>query len=166
MKQHSSVVTTLALVLLSIGAGPALAQTAKDLVGTWVPTSISNTRPDGTKIQPYGPNPKGVLMFDSNGRFSFLLSRPERPKFAANNRTQGTPEENKTTVAGSIAYTGTYGVTDGGKTLIFQIEASTYPNAEGAQQKRSFTITGDELKYTNQMTTTGNQAETVWKRVK
>ena len=40
------------------------------------------------------------------------------------------------------------------------------PNAEGVDQKRSITLTGDELKYTNQITTTGNRAEAVWKRVK
>lgn len=142
----------------------ASAQTAQDLVGTWAWVSVDVTGQDGVKRQPFGPTPKGFVMFDSNGRFGYLLTSPGRSKFASNNRDQGTPEENKATVQGSLAYTGTYSVTD--KTLILSIEASTYPNAEGAQQKRTITLTGDEMKWENPVTTTGGTAVAVFKRVK
>ena len=79
-------------------------------------------------------------------------------------QTRTTPEENKATVQGSLAYTGTYSVSD--KTLTLSIEASTYPNAEGAQQKRTITLTGDEMKWENPVTTTGGTAVAVFKRVK
>ncbi len=151
------------LIGVALHAGDALAQTAKDLVGTWEWVSLNVTR-DGTKSQPMGANPKGFIIFDSNGRFAYLLSRPGRAKFAAKNREQGTPDENKATVAGSLGYSGTYSVSD--KTLIFKIEASTYPNVEGDEQKRSFTLTGDELKYTNLAPTAGGTAEAVLRRVK
>ena len=36
----------------------AVAQSAKDLVGTWTIVSA----------EAFGPNPKGVLIFDTNGR--------------------------------------------------------------------------------------------------
>ena len=157
-----------AMLLLMLGialhAGDALGQTAKDLVGTWTWVSVDVMRPDGTKVQPFGPTPKGFIVFDPNGRFAYLLTRPGRAKFAANNREQGTPEENQATVQGSLGYSGTYSVID--KTLIFTIEASTYPNAEGTEQKRSFTLMGDELKWTNPAPTTGGTAEAVLKRVK
>jgi Lipocalin-like domain len=158
--------TTMSLLMLGVAlyVGDALGQTAKDLVGTWTWVSVDNTRPDGTKVQPFGPTPKGFLIFDTNGRFAYLLTRPGRAKFAANNREQGTPEENQATVQGSLGYSGTYSVID--KTLIFTIEASTYPNAEGTEQKRSFTLMGDELKWTNPAPTTGGTAEAVLKRVK
>jgi lipocalin-like protein len=55
---------------------------------------------------------QGFVIFDSNDRFSYLLARPGRAKFAANSRDKGTPEENKATVEGSLAYSGTYSVTD------------------------------------------------------
>jgi lipocalin-like protein len=58
---------------------------------------------------------------------------------------------------GSIAYSGTYAVS--GKTLIFNVEASTYPNAEGTQQKRTITVTADELRYFNPSPTMGGTAE-------
>jgi len=142
----------------------AVGQTAKGLVGTWAWVSVDTTAPDGTKAQPFGPTPAGFVIFDSNGRFAYLLSRPGRAKFAANNRGKGTPEENKATVQGSLGYSGTYSVS--GTTLIFKIEASTYPNEEGNEQKRSITLTANELKWTNPTITTGGTAQTVLKRVK
>ena len=158
-----SMLTATTMALLALPTGGAVGQTAKDLVGTWEWVSLNLTR-DGTKSQPFGANPKGYIIFDSNGRFAYLLSQPGRAKFAANNREQGTPDENKATVAGSLGYSGTYSVSD--KTLIFKIEASTYPNAVGDEQKRSFTLTGDELKYTNPTPTAGGTAEAVLRRVK
>jgi hypothetical protein len=160
-----SVMTALGL---AVPSGYALGQTPKDLVGTWTWASVDIIRADGTKTQPFGANPKGYVIFDSNGRFAYLLTRPDRPKFAANNREQGTPEENKASVSGVLAYSGRYSVSDGGKTLIFHIEASSYPNAEGVDQKRSITLTEDELKWTNLAPTVagGGTAHTVLRRVK
>ncbi len=152
--------TAISLLILGVAFG----QTAKDLVGTWTWVSADVVRPDGTKVQPFGPNPKGLIIFDANGHFAYLLTRPGRPKFAANNRDEGTPEENQATVQGSLGYSGTYSVSD--KTLIFKIEAATYPNAEGTEQKRLFTLMGDELKWTNPAPTVGGTAETVLRRVK
>jgi len=163
-----NVLSTSAMTLLGLAMSSsyALGQTAKDLVGTWSWVSVDITRPDGTKYQAFGANPKGFVIFDSNGRFAYLLSRPDRPKFAANNREQGTPEENKAAVQGTLAYSGTYEVSD--KTLIFHVEASSYPNAEGVEQKRSITVTGDELRWINPAPTIagGGTANTVLRRVK
>ena len=159
--------TTMALLCggVALPASDARGQSAKDLVGTWTWVSVELTRPDGTKVQPYGATPKGYIVFDSNGRFAYLLSRPDRPKFAANDRDRGTPEENKAVVQGSLGYSGTYSVSD--KTLIFSVEASTYPNAEGQEQKRNITsLTADELKYTNPSPTVAGTAQTVLRRVK
>jgi len=163
-----NVLSTSAMTLLGLAMSSsyALGQTAKDLVGTWSWVSVDITRPDGTKYQAFGANPKGFVIFDSNGRFAYLCSRPDRPKFAANNREQGTPEENKAAVQGTLAYSGTYEVSD--KTLIFHVEASSYPNAEGVEQKRSITVTGDELRWINPAPTIagGGTANTVLRRVK
>jgi lipocalin-like protein len=69
----------------------AIAQSLKDrLVGTWLLVSNTNTAPDGTKRQPFGENPKGVLILEANGRYAQVFTRPDRPKFKANNRLQGT----------------------------------------------------------------------------
>lgn len=165
----TAITVTMALPLgVALSTGDAVGQTAKDLAGTWTFNSVDITRPDGTKSQPFGANPKGLVVFDGNGHFAYLLTRPDRPKFAANNRQQGTEEENKATVQGTLAYAGRYSVADNGKTLIFHVEASSYPNAEGTDQKRSITVTADELKWINPAPTVagGGTAHAVLKRVK
>ena len=103
----------------------------EQLVGTWKIVSVNNTRPDGSVKQIFGTNPKGIAMFDAHGNTVIMLMRSDRPKFAANNRDLGTPEEFKTTVQGTHAYFGTYSVIEKSKTLVFHVEGNTFPNQEG-----------------------------------
>ena len=131
----------------------AAAQDGKALVGTWEWVSVDNTAADGTLTQPFGPRPGGYLTFGVDGRFFWLITRPGRAKFASGRRDQGTPDENKATVQGSLAYCGTYSVDN--ETLVMRIEASTYPNEEGAEQKRAFTLNGDQLMWRNPTVSTG-----------
>jgi hypothetical protein len=141
---------------LALAAGDAVAQSAKDLVGTWTVVSAPGI----------GPNPAGMVMFDGNGRFLQLLLRPDLPKYASNNRMEGTPEENKATIQGSIGFFGTYTVS--GTDLIRHIEGSSYPNWTGTDQKlTSLMLTGDELKWTNPAPSGGGSPVLmVWKRAK
>jgi len=96
-----------------------------------------------------GPNPRASLIFTSNGRYSLYISRASLPKFAAGNREKGTADENKAVVGGVISHIGRYTVDEKDKTFTFHVESSTYPNWDGTAQKRPFTVSGDELKYTN-----------------
>jgi hypothetical protein len=154
-------------LLVSIGlmTGLARAQTAKDLVGAWVP--VSNVADQGgVKVEPYGPNPQGMLIFDANGRYGLILSRSDVPKFAANSRTKGTDAENKAVVQGTISHFGRYTVNEADKSITFHIESSTYPNFNGVEQKRPFTLAGDELTYTVPGFSGGGTATSSWKRAK
>jgi hypothetical protein len=154
----------LGLVPLS---GDAVAQSAKDLIGTWTLVSNTTTSADGTKTQPFGPNPQGILMFDASGRYSIQVMRGGQAKFASNDRTKGTPEENQAAVLNNNPHFGTYTVDGANHIIIFNIEHAMYPNWEGTVQKRSFSITGDELKYTVTAVSVGSgTGEAVWKRAK
>ena len=142
------------LAASALGAGMSTnAATPQDFVGTWEWVSVDNTTADGVTTQPFGPKPGGQLSFDGHGRFFWLITRPSRAKFASGRRDQGTADENKAAVQGSLAYAGTYAVS--GDTLILKIEASTYPNEEGATQKRTFVLKGDELSWRNPTVSTG-----------
>jgi hypothetical protein len=51
--------------------------------------------------------------------------------------------------------------------LVFRVEFSTYPNWNGDEQKRVFTLAGDQLSYANPTTTVGGgTSQVVWKRAK
>jgi hypothetical protein len=104
------------------------------------------------------------LTFDRSGHFFWLITRPNRLKFASGRRDQGTDDENRATVQGSLAYAGTYAV-DGGN-LIMKIEASTYPNEEGAEQKRAFMLSGDDLSWRNPTVSTGASGVARLRRLK
>ena len=99
---------------------------------------------------------------------AFINMRASLAKFTANDRTKGTAEENKAIVEGSYAYLGTYTVNEADRSFTVHVEGSTFPNFDGMDQKRSFTLAGDELRYTNPVATVGQGVvvEAVWKRAK
>src|SRR5712691_8163001 len=158
---------TLGLLFLGVvlAAGDAFAQTAKDLAGTWTLVSAT-TEKDGNKSDTFGPNPQGMLTLDANGRYVVAIVRADLPKVASNNRTTGTPEENKAIVVGSIAHFGAFSVNAADKTITFKIEAATFPNWGGTEQQRAFTVAGDELKWTAAAASGGGTGTVVWKRAK
>src|SRR3954452_14424356 len=45
----------------------AQAQTAQDMVGSWALVANVNIREDGTTVDVYGTNPKGIQIFESGG---------------------------------------------------------------------------------------------------
>jgi hypothetical protein len=162
--------TTMALLFLGVAlpSGDAVGQekTLKEqLVGTWTYVSVDTVNSDGSRVPMYGPNPQGLASFDNNGRYILLTARSGQPKFASNNRMEGTPEEYKTVVQGMIAHFGRFSVNEADKTITFHIEISSFPNWNGIEQKRPFSITGDELKWTT-AGSSGGMAEVVLKRAK
>jgi hypothetical protein len=164
------VLPAMALLFLGVAlpSGDAVGQekTLKEQrIGTWTYVSVDTVRPDGSRVPIFGPNPQGLASFDSNGHYILLTARSGQQKFASNNRTEGTPEEYMSVVQGSIAHFGRYTVNEAEKTITFQIETSTFPNWNGAEQKRPFTLVGDELKWTT-AASSGGSAEVVLKRAK
>ena len=101
--------TTLALLFLALAlpASDAVAQSAKDLVGSWTLVSLDNP------------------------------------------------------------HWGRYSINAADRIILFQIDHATFANWEGTEQKRSFTLTGDELKYSvPNPSATGANPVVVWKRAK
>jgi hypothetical protein len=146
-----------------------LAQSAQDqLVGTWKLVSIYIEGPDGSRFDPFGANPTGILIMDGNGRISVQFIGSDLPKFASNDRLEGTPEENKAVVQRILSYFGTYSVGHADHSLNIHIESSTFPNWIGADQKRFLALTGDEMKWINPTASSGPSftGHTVWERAK
>jgi hypothetical protein len=120
----------------------------EQLVGSWILVSL--TAGDGAKqTMPYGPNPKGTMMVDANGRFSITVVRSDLPRFASDNRMTGTAEENMAIVQGCIAYFGTYSIDEATHVITVNVEGSTFPNFDGGTQTRILSFSGDEVTYLN-----------------
>ncbi len=152
--------------LLSPYAAVAQSKSPKELlVGAWTLVSADSVRGDASKVPVFGSNPKGIMIFTGDGHFSLVQMRAEMPRIAANSRDQGTPEEYKAIVSGSIAYFGTYSFNEAEKTIVLRLEGSTYANLMGGEQKRIVThLTAEELTFTNPRNPSGMTLEVTWKR--
>jgi lipocalin-like protein len=153
-------IATFALAMASTGAS---AQVDKNLVGTWTVVSVTYEQ-GGKKIEPYGPNVKGTQIYDANGRIATVVLRPDLPKVASNNRMTATAEESQKIVHGSIAYFGTYTTNEADHSVTVQIEGATLPNWMGTSQKRTYTISGDQLTISNPTGSGAGAATVVLKR--
>jgi len=161
----------LAIALLGVAllAGSALGQQkplTDQLLGTWTLVSHESVRGDGSRTPVYGPNPKGIAFFDATGHFIITVMRADRAKYAIDFPTQGTADENKATAQGTMTYFGTYSVNEADHTIALHIEASSFPNWNGADQKRTFAIAGDQLTLTARALQTGGHADVNWTRAK
>jgi hypothetical protein len=160
-----SAITLLGLALMSGSALPQQKSLKEQIIGTWAYVSSTAKLPDGSSL--WGVNPKGLFILTDNGHFSWQIFRSDRPQFALNDRLHATPDEYTATMQGSLAYFGTYSISETDKTISFTTEGSTFPNSQGEVLKRIITnLTADELVYTNPATTTGARVEAVWKRIK
>jgi hypothetical protein len=170
MNRRIVVALTTALLGLGLAAGPsdvsAQQKSLKDqLVGTWLVVSWDQTNKDGSKFQRFGANPRGINIFDANGRFVAIFARADLPKIKSNSPSNPTPEEAKAIVSGAISYFGTYTVDEASKTIKLHTEASSYPNLVGEQVRTITSLTADELKYFNPVPTTGGKIDVGLKRV-
>jgi hypothetical protein len=103
-----------------------------------------------------------------DGRFHFITTLADAPKYASGVRERPTPDEAMATASSALAYAGTYTVDEGTRTIHANIETSTFPNFVGAPNQRRIvtSITADEMKFTNPRTASGLTLEMVWKRAK
>jgi Lipocalin-like domain len=143
-----SVMATLGLAALPSSAISQQRTLKNQLIGTWTLASWEHVLPNGNKVQSYGTNPKGIVVFDANGRLFLMFARADLPKIASNAPATATPEEAKALVDGSIAYFGTYTVDDADRVISLHLEASTFANQLGSDQKGTIiSVTDDELRY-------------------
>ncbi len=139
------------------------AELRQQMVGTW--SLVEQwVEQDGKKIQRFGTNPKGIAMYDANGRFTTILLRSDLPKFASNNAMNGTADENRAIVQGTNATFGSWSIDEQDGALISRIEGSTFPGWDGQNQRRTLTIAGDEMRMCVAGAQIGGTACAVWRR--
>jgi len=144
---------------------PGKVNTAAAIEGTWTLAFADVQHPDGTRTHDYGDAPKGVLQIDHAGHYSLFIFNSSRPRFAANDKNAGTPDEFRSATLGTSSHFGTVEADPVKRTLTFHIEGATYPNWEGTTQVRGYEMSGDMLSYKVPPRPNGDIPLTGWKRI-
>ncbi len=136
------------------------------LTGSWTLVQADVLFPDGRQAHDYGEAPKGLLIIDAKGHYSLQILKSERPKFASGDKAKGTADEYKADVMGISTHFGTITVDTMAQVLTLHIEAASFPNQEGAVQKRFYELKGDELSYKVEPRSDGSIPISVWRKLK
>lgn len=137
-------VGTMALLAPAAGAQPA---PPNQLVGTWRMVS-AQIDPSGANTPAYGPEPHGWLVFTPELTFIEVLTDPRVPRFSSDARGQGTDQENRAAMAGSIGFFGRYTVDENGAFTGNRVEGATFPNWVGSVRTRDdlrLTVEGNRM---------------------
>ena len=76
----------LGCLVACLAVGPANAQQKSikdDIVGAWSLVAVTAQLANGSSAEPFGANPKGMIIFTPDGHFALFQSRSELPKLAA-----------------------------------------------------------------------------------
>ncbi|HEY1729544.1 MAG TPA: lipocalin-like domain-containing protein [Candidatus Baltobacteraceae bacterium] len=153
-------------ILLGSGASAAQTPLRARLIGTWRYVSVTDTHKDGSRVQSFGKNPSGIAVFQPNGTYVIVVTRPDLPKFASNARLRGTAAENTVAVRGSLGHFGTYTVNEAERTFTTRAIGATFPNMVGVDRKYIVeSITKDEIVWIPLEATGGGRGRGVLRRV-
>jgi len=137
-----ALVSVVTLLSCSTAPGPR-----NEVVGTWRMTS-AQTEGNGRTELAYGEQPSGMLAFTPDMRYVEVLTDASLPPFASEVRGEGTDQENRAAMAGSIGMFGTYTVDAQGRFSGNRVEGATFPNWVGdvrTTDDLSIVVRGDRM---------------------
>jgi hypothetical protein len=111
------------------------------LVGGWTLVEWAAVADDGSRQQPMGDEPFGLLTYSADGTMVGVMGRGGRRRFASDDVTGGTAEERAAAFETCIAYGGSYAVD--GDHVIHRVEVSLFPNWVGTEQRRRWELSDD-----------------------
>lgn len=130
MSPHSLIRLAAAAALLLAAMGSHAEPKPNQVAGTWN-LIAATVESDGVISHPYGPEPRGRLVFTPDLHFVEFLHDPRIPRFQSNQRGGGTDAENRAVMAGSLALYGRYTVDEQGNFSGNTVEGSSFPNWTG-----------------------------------
>lgn len=139
----------------------------KQFIGTWRLISSEFRTSIGEVIYPFGDDATGLAIFTESGYMSAQLMKRDRPVFANNSPTGGTPEETIAAFRGYLAYYGSCEMNEEEKSLTTHVEGSLFPNWIGGEQLRFYRLSEDQLTLTTPPIPLGDLSivgELVWIR--
>jgi hypothetical protein len=163
---RSTLVCPLLAAALAV-APAARAESPNQMLGTWRMTE-ARIDPDGRNAPAYGGRPNGLLVFTPDMHFVEVLTDADVPRFASNARGQGSAEENRAAMAGSIGFFGTYTVDATGAFGGNRVEGSTFPNWVGdvrTTEQLQLVVEGDRM-HESFRRPDGTRIAITWERVR
>lgn len=136
------------------------------LVGTWRLVSCEHRLAGGKVWRPFGPRPRGRLIYTPDGYMMVLLMDPARPRSASQGIFESSAAERAAAATGFLAYSGRCELR-GGKAL-HRVDLSLFPNWVGTAQLRSFRVRGKRARFWTRPFESRGVAQTallVWERV-
>ena len=134
-------IATMASVLMPLTVMGQQKSLKDQLVGTWIYVSSTAKRDDGSNVP--RPSLQGAVTYTADGRFHFITTRTDAPKYASGDLARPSPEEAMAIASGSIAYTGTYTVE--GDKWTTTVDLSHNEILKRQPQVRYFKVDGDKL---------------------
>ncbi|HYL38970.1 MAG TPA: lipocalin-like domain-containing protein [Bryobacteraceae bacterium] len=114
--------------------------------------SWRTTNPDGSVVEPLGPDPIGRITYHKSGHMSVMLMRRDRKTLPRINVQTATIDQLReafrqaqATGAGFIAYMGTYDVDESRNIVTHHIEGGSSPTFSGANFERHYELTSKSL---------------------
>lgn len=138
------------------------------LVGAWRLKSFHIESGNGEVSYPFGESAQGVLLYSRCGLVSAQLMSEDRPLFASGDQQVGTEAEIMESFKNCISYYGHFELHEEEGYVIHHVERSLFPNWEGTEQKRFYTLEGNTLRISTPPVSWGNELKTgvlLWERV-
>jgi lipocalin-like protein len=114
------------------------------IIGTWKLDSWVYQNEHNEKVDFFGPNPVGILMYEKSGYMNAQLMRSDRANFISTVMGDGTTQEYTSAFNGYAAYFGKFEEREPG-TLTHIVEGSLYPNWVGQDEIRYGKVEGNTL---------------------
>ena len=140
-----------------------------DIVGSWRLLSATQHFDDGSVEPEFGTNAHGYLSYSAAGTVTAVLGDADRPRVAAADPQDGTPEEYTSSARKFVAYAGSYTLNANSNEVHHSVDVALYPNWQGQSQLRILHLDGDILTITASPRTAADgrmfHAELRWQRV-
>jgi hypothetical protein len=145
----SSVSLAIGLLYLAGTASRRRVRSAEPLdwpfVGTWRLVAFESHDESGGLWYPMGRDVHGLLTYVASGTMSVLLARADLPRFASEDLHGGSDAEVRAAFNGFFGYFGTYSVNAPEGTVTHHLEAASFPNWVGVDQRWFFKASGEQL---------------------
>ncbi|OPD54061.1 lipocalin-like domain-containing protein [Bacillus anthracis] len=139
-------------------------------IGTWGLEDFYMYTQKGERFYPFGAQAKGIIMYDSNGYMSVIITRDNRTTglVQTNLLNEISEEDQQFLKTNAFFYTGTFNLKEKQKIVIHNVQLTSLPNAKKTQFIRYYEFKEDKLILSTPVVQVGNIEKKpiflVWKR--